>query len=136
MNFRLRTLGTRGCVHFKSVERVVSMREPMMKLLLLVGLIFVHAALAQTLPPPAQQTRVFSSTTTLVLVPALVKTKAGEPVFTQTAKDFALTDDGVEQTPHAGRGYGQPAAGPGGGRGDRRSGRPASGRLSKAGHVD
>jgi VWFA-related protein len=32
-----------------------------------------------------------------VLVPALVRTKAGEPVFTLSAKDFVLTDDGVEQ---------------------------------------
>jgi VWFA-related protein len=34
---------------------------------------------------------------TLVLVPALVKTKRGEPVFTLTADSFVVTDDGVEQ---------------------------------------
>jgi len=34
----------------------------------------------------------------LVLVPALVKTKAGEVVFSLTADDFRLTDDGVPQT--------------------------------------
>src|ERR1700760_1264117 len=34
---------------------------------------------------------------TLVEVPALVKTKAGEIVFELTADDFILTDDGVQQ---------------------------------------
>ena len=33
----------------------------------------------------------------LVLVPTLVATKRGEPVFTLTAADFAVTDDGVPQ---------------------------------------
>ena len=35
--------------------------------------------------------------TSLVLVPALVKTRAGELVFSLTADDFLLTDDGVPQ---------------------------------------
>jgi len=35
--------------------------------------------------------------TSLILVPSLVTTKAGEPVFTLTADDFVLTDDGVPQ---------------------------------------
>lgn len=34
---------------------------------------------------------------TLVMVPALVKTKSGQVVYTLTAKDFVLTDNGVEQ---------------------------------------
>src|ERR1700722_16645509 len=34
---------------------------------------------------------------TLVLVPALVKTKKGDPVFTLTADNFVVTDDGIEQ---------------------------------------
>lgn len=34
---------------------------------------------------------------TLVLVPAIVKTKAGELVFSLTADDFVLTDDGIPQ---------------------------------------
>lgn len=38
-----------------------------------------------------------TSRTTLVLVPALVTIKTGEPVFTLQAKDFIVTDDGVEQ---------------------------------------
>src|SRR5271165_4560030 len=33
----------------------------------------------------------------LVLVPALIKTSSGEPVFGLTANDFILTDDGIEQ---------------------------------------
>jgi VWFA-related protein len=38
-----------------------------------------------------------SSRTTLVTVPALVKTKAGEPVFTLKTEDFIVTDDGAVQ---------------------------------------
>jgi VWFA-related protein len=48
-------------------------------------------------PPPAQTGSVFRAGTTLVLVPALVRTKAGEPVFTLTADNFLLTDDDVPQ---------------------------------------
>ena len=33
----------------------------------------------------------------LVLVPTLIKTSSGEPVFGLTANDFILTDDGIEQ---------------------------------------
>jgi VWFA-related protein len=33
----------------------------------------------------------------LVLVPTLVKTRSGEPVFGLTANDFILTEDGIEQ---------------------------------------
>jgi VWFA-related protein len=33
----------------------------------------------------------------LVLVPTLIKTSGGEPVFGLTANDFILTDDGIEQ---------------------------------------
>jgi VWFA-related protein len=43
------------------------------------------------------QTQTLEARTTLVLVPALVTTKKGEPVFTLTADDFVLTDDGVPQ---------------------------------------
>lgn len=35
--------------------------------------------------------------TNLVLVPTLVETKTGEPVFNLTAKDFVVTDNGIEQ---------------------------------------
>src|ERR1700686_775364 len=33
----------------------------------------------------------------LVLVPTMIKTRRGEPVFGLTANDFILTDDGIEQ---------------------------------------
>jgi VWFA-related protein len=47
--------------------------------------------------PPAASITVRSS---LVVVPALVRTKSGQLVYTLKAKDFILTDDGVEQTLH------------------------------------
>jgi VWFA-related protein len=45
----------------------------------------------------AQQIPTLRAHTNLVLVPTLVETKAGEPVFNLTAKDFAVTDNGVEE---------------------------------------
>jgi VWFA-related protein len=60
----------------------------------------LHAA-AQVAPEPpdAQDSHpsTISVSSNLVLVPALVKTKAGAVVYTLTAKDFILTDDGIEQ---------------------------------------
>jgi VWFA-related protein len=47
--------------------------------------------------PGAPQTSTFTVSSTLVLVPALVKTKAGQLVYTLQANDFLLTDDGVPQ---------------------------------------
>jgi VWFA-related protein len=60
-----------------------------------------RALLCQS-PAPAQspgtpQSPVIRSTTTVVLVPALITTKAGEPVFTLNSADFTVTDDGVAQ---------------------------------------
>ena len=49
---------------------------------------------AQTASAPAPVLRTQS---TLVLAPALVKTKSGELVYTLTADDFRLTDNTVEQ---------------------------------------
>jgi len=40
---------------------------------------------------------IFRARTNLVLVPALVRTKSGEPVFSLTPDDFTLTDDDVPQ---------------------------------------
>jgi VWFA-related protein len=54
-------------------------------------------ALAQSPAAPEAQVPTLTSRTTLVLVPTMVTTKAGEPVFTLQAKDFVVTDDGVEQ---------------------------------------
>jgi VWFA-related protein len=48
----------------------------------------------------AQQIPTLRTRTNLVLVPTLVETRAGEPVFNLTAKDFAVTDNGVEQKIH------------------------------------
>jgi len=47
--------------------------------------------------PSAPQVPVLTVGSNLVLVPALVKTKSGEIVFSLTAGDFELTDDGVPQ---------------------------------------
>ncbi len=65
----------------------------------------VPVALAQARKPDAPpepdstaaQTATLTARSTLVLVPALVRNKAGELVFTLKADDFALTDDGVPQ---------------------------------------
>jgi VWFA-related protein len=43
------------------------------------------------------QPSVFTTQAPLVIVPALVRTKAGDLLFTLTANDFELTDDGVPQ---------------------------------------
>jgi VWFA-related protein len=48
-------------------------------------------------PPVGSQSPTITSNSTLVVVPALVRTKSGQLVFTLTAKDFTLTDDGVPQ---------------------------------------
>jgi VWFA-related protein len=64
-------------------------------------LVYFAAAGAPAFPqapaPPTQTGTVFRAGTTLVLVPALVRTKSGEPVFTLTADDFLLTDDDAPQ---------------------------------------
>jgi VWFA-related protein len=51
----------------------------------------------QQMNDPPQSGRIRTSST-VVLVPALVKTKSGETVFSLTADDFILTDNGVQQT--------------------------------------
>src|ERR1700674_1047048 len=43
------------------------------------------------------QVPTFTTRSNLVLVPVLVKNKAGKPVFSLTADDFILTDNGVPQ---------------------------------------
>lgn len=68
-----------------------------MKFLLFLVFVVARAVLAQTSPAPVSEPPVLTAQTTLVLVPTLVTTKGGEPVFTLKAGDFVLTDDGVEQ---------------------------------------
>ncbi|MGA2901586.1 MAG: VWA domain-containing protein [Candidatus Acidiferrales bacterium] len=68
-------------------------------------LAWIPVALAQTstpltspvTSPDTSPNPVLSARSNLVLVPALVRRKSGELVFTLTAKDFAITDDGVEE---------------------------------------
>jgi VWFA-related protein len=56
-----------------------------------------QVALAQTAAPQPSQIPSLSAHSTLVLVPALVRTKPGDLIFTLTADDFVLTDDGIPQ---------------------------------------
>jgi VWFA-related protein len=51
-------------------------------------------------PQAASPTTTLTTRSTLVLVPALVRNKSGELVFTLNAEDFVLTDDGVPQQLH------------------------------------
>ncbi len=65
---------------------------PVMAVLAVAG--WLSAAQQPPLPP---QGSVFTSQTTNVIVPALVRTVAGDLVYTLKADDFLLTDDGVPQ---------------------------------------
>ncbi len=65
---------------------------PVMAVLAVAG--WLSAAQQPALPP---QGSVFTSQTTNVIVPALVRTVGGELVYTLQADDFLLTDDGVPQ---------------------------------------
>ena len=74
-----------------------------MRLCAAFALALVPAAVAQSpvqSAPPASQTPTISSQSTLVLVPALVRNKAGQLLFTLKQDDFVLTDDGVPQKLH------------------------------------
>ena len=66
-----------------------------LRFVILLG--WMPVALAQTSPPPPSPDPVLSARSNLVLVPALVRTKSGELVFTLAARDFTITDDGVEE---------------------------------------
>jgi len=83
-----------------------------MKCLPVLALLAVAAARAQTpdqapnqapVPPPIGEDIPSASITVrsnLVVVPALVRTKSGQLVYTLKAEDFLLTDDGIEQKLH------------------------------------
>jgi hypothetical protein len=55
------------------------------------------AAIPAQQPTPGEKSPNFTSETTEVLVPALVRDAAGKVVYTLQAGDFVLTDDGVPQ---------------------------------------
>lgn len=75
-----------------------------MRLWFAIALVLVPTAFAQqpATPPADSQTTTLSSQSTLVLVPALVrnKSKSDQLIFTLTADDFVLTDDGIPQKLH------------------------------------
>ena len=77
----------------------MSMSRLPRRIALLVGLTWADGLCAQAVPAvqSAGPTTTITVQSSLVLVPALVKTKSGELVFSLTADDFVLTDDGVPQ---------------------------------------
>ncbi len=68
-------------------------------LLALVSLPFVPlpTAVGQTPNSQSPTGSDLTAQTSLVIVPALVRSKSGQPVFNLNASDFALTDDGIPQ---------------------------------------
>ena len=66
----------------------------------ILALLCTSLALAQSPDQAALPSTVITANSTVVLVPALVTTKRGEPVFTLKAQDFTLTDDGITQSLH------------------------------------
>jgi hypothetical protein len=67
-------------------------RAPHLSRLALISIVLSAGAWAQSSPHPTLQ-----STTTLVFVPALVKTPGKDLVYSLHASDFELTDNGVAQ---------------------------------------
>jgi VWFA-related protein len=65
-------------------------------LLLGIRMAAAQAPAAPATPEPAP-TADITARTTLVLVPTMVTTTKGEPIFTLGVKDFVVTDDGIEQ---------------------------------------
>ena len=63
------------------------------------GFVLVAAGLAAAQEPPALGVRdpALTTQTSVVIVPALVRTRAGALVYTLKAEDFKLTDDGISQ---------------------------------------
>jgi VWFA-related protein len=69
-----------------------------MKFRLLVFLVFeVLCGACTHAQDVSDSTPILRRGANLVLVPTLIKTSSGEPVFGLTTNDFVLTDDGVEQ---------------------------------------
>ena len=96
---------------FKATLKLATKKSPSpMKPIALLALFTTAACLAQAPAaaslsdpqtdaqnPPTASITVRSS---LVIVPALVRTKSGQLVYTLQVKDFILTDDGIEQPLH------------------------------------
>jgi VWFA-related protein len=72
------------------------MRHVLLIMAVVIGAVQTPAVLTQQ-APDSSQPFVFSAQTSVVIVPALVRTRAGELVFTLNADDFVLTDNGVPQ---------------------------------------
>jgi VWFA-related protein len=71
--------------------------KPIMRFVAVFALALASFATAQTADVATSPPAAFRARSTLVLVPAMVRTRSGELVFTLTANDFAIKDDGVEQ---------------------------------------
>jgi VWFA-related protein len=71
-----------------------------MRRLLPLALALASTALAQSPEPQPADTTTLTSQSNLVLVPALVRDKKGQLIFSLKAEDFVLTDDGVPQKLH------------------------------------
>ena len=78
----------------------MNMLSPIATAVLSMVLLSVAGASAQSNEQSSASSQIPAITvrSNLVLVPALVKTKAGEVVFSLTADDFILTDNGVPQS--------------------------------------
>src|SRR5437764_14962614 len=75
----------------------------LLRRLLSPALALASTALAQAPAAPEStpaDTTTLTSQSNLVVVPALVRNKKGELVFSLKAEDFVLTDDGVPQKLH------------------------------------
>src|ERR1700735_5100378 len=71
---------------------------PMVRFFFLVLCAFVsqqQLTAQQSTPTPSQQP--LTSSSTIVLVPVMVKDRSGDTVLSLTSEDFAVTDDGVPQ---------------------------------------
>ena len=74
------------------------MRTPLAILLLSAPLALAQTTAQAPAPPQASNDiPTLTSNTTIVLVPALVTTENGQPVYTLKAQDFTATDDGIPQ---------------------------------------
>jgi VWFA-related protein len=72
----------------------------------------VHAALGQSTPPLREGSKqpVIRSTSSLVIVPTLVRSASGELVTNLDASHFRLTDNGIEQSVYAEQTENEPLA--------------------------